>query len=114
MLTGVAGIGVPSTSRQSSYEEYRRVRLEYLNCCLRVVKLRWPDALDVVGFATESDRGVRGSEDAAYLDARGWSAADQEDAKRLQKNLGILVSPDMLRAHVSEYPPPESQRTKQA
>lgn len=94
--------------RTIAYEHYREVRREYLNCCLRVAKLKWPDALDIVGFATESGREAHGSEDAAYLDARVWSDADQQDAKLLQKNLGILVKPNMLEAHVSEYPPANS------
>jgi hypothetical protein len=102
-----------NVGRKVGYEHYRKVRQEFLQCCLRVVKLKWPDALDIVGFATESGREAHGSEDAAYLNARVWSAENDEDAKRLQKNLGILVSPNMLRAHVSEYPSPESDRARQ-
>jgi hypothetical protein len=49
-------------------------------------------------------REVHGSEDAGYLDARVWSEADQQNAMLLQKNLEILVNPNVLRAHVSEYP----------
>jgi hypothetical protein len=94
------------------YEHYRQVRREYLNCCLRVVKLKWPDALDIVGFATESGRDAHGSEDAAYLDAREWSDEAQEDAKQLQRNLGILVKPNMLQTHVAEYPTPEWERSR--
>jgi hypothetical protein len=90
--------------RTVAYEHYRKVRQEFLNCCMRVVKLKWPDALDIVGFATESGRDTHGSEDAAYLDAREWSEAAQEDAKVLQKKLGILVKPNLIRAHVAEYP----------
>jgi hypothetical protein len=95
-----------SVGRKVDYEHYRKVRQEFLNCCLRVVKLKWPDALDIVGFATESDRDAHGSEDAAYLNAREWSDAAQEEAKRLQRDLEILVKPNMLRAHVAEYPAP--------
>jgi hypothetical protein len=102
-----------NVGRKVGYGHYREVRREFLNCCLRVVKLKWPGALDIVGFSTESGRDVHGSEDAAYLDAREWSAADQEDAKRLQKSLGILVSPNMLRAHVAEYPAPESDEVRE-
>jgi hypothetical protein len=93
-----------NVGRRVDYAHYREVRQEFLNCCLRVVKLKWPDALDIIGFATESGREAHGSEDAAYLDARVWSEANQEDARRLQVNLGILVNPNMLRAHVAEYP----------
>ena len=86
------------------YEHYREVRTEYLNSCLSVVKLKWPDALDIVGFATESGRQERGSEDAAYLDAREWSDAAQEKAKRLQQDLAILVNPNMIAARVAGVP----------
>lgn len=90
--------------RTVAYEHYREVRQEFLNCCLRVVKLIWPDALDIVGFATESGRQEHGSEDAAYLDAREWSDAAQEHAKLLQTNLGILVKPNMIGVRAAEYP----------
>ena len=87
-----------------SYEHYREVRQAYLHCCLRVVKLKWPDARDIVGFTTESGRQERGSEDAAYLDARGWSPVDQEHARKVQDKLGILVKPNMIEVTLSEYP----------
>jgi hypothetical protein len=73
-----------NTGVKVEYEHYRQVRGEYLNCCLRVVKLKWPDALDIVGFATESGRDAHGSEDAAYLDVREWSDEAQEDAKQVR------------------------------
>jgi hypothetical protein len=87
-----------------SYEKYREVRQTFLNSCLRVVKAMRPDAVDIVGFATESGRQSLGSEDAAYLDARLWSQSEQEEAERLQRNLGILVKPNMIATRVSEYP----------
>jgi hypothetical protein len=90
--------------RSVSYERYREVRQEYLNSCIRVVKFKFPDALDIVGFATESGRREHGSEDAAYLDAREWTAAQNEDARLVQQRLQILVSPNRIKAHVAEYP----------
>lgn len=95
-----------SVGRRVAYERYRAIRQEFLNCCLRVVKLKWPDALDVVGFATESGRQAHGSEDAAYLDARIWTDQMQRDARTLQEKLEILVSPNMIATHISEYPKP--------
>ena len=89
------------------YEHDRKVRREFVNCCLPRRELKWPDALDVVGFATESARNAHGSEDAAYLDARDWSAAAQAEAARLQRDLEILVKPNMLETHVAEYPTQE-------
>ena len=57
---------------QPTYEDYRLIRKRHLEDCLGVVKVKWPDALDIVGFATESGRldVDHGSEDAGYLDGR--------------------------------------------
>jgi len=96
-----------NVGRKVAYEHYREIRQEYLKCCLRVVKLKWPDAMDILGFATESGRQEHGSEDAAYLDARGWSERDQEDAVVVQAKLKILTNPNMIRTRVAEYPAAE-------
>ena len=90
------------------YERYREGRRMYLHWCLRVVKALDPEAMDVVGFATESGRSELGSEDAAYLDARGWSQAAQEEAIAMQEKLGILVKPNMHMVRAWEYPPAPS------
>jgi hypothetical protein len=92
--------------RKVPYERYRAIRQEYLNCCLRVAKFKYPDTLDIVGFATESGRTTYGSEDGAYLDARNWSAAMQEDAKQLQQKLQIMLNPNKIKHHIAEYPKP--------
>lgn len=67
--------------------------------------MKYRDALDVVGIATES--GVdheRRSEDALYFDAREWSDEDDELARSYQRDLGILVGEQMFSRHVVEYP----------
>ena len=99
---------VPAAHRIGSGEpdeRYREVRRHYLEWCLRVVKMLRPEATDIVGFATESGRIDAGSEDAAYLDARSWSAADQEEAQVMQRKLGILVNANWYRVRAWEYPP---------
>jgi hypothetical protein len=58
--------------------------------------------VDIGGFASANGRDAHGPEDASYLDARRWSAEAQEDAKRIQKALGVLVHFTMLRARVAE------------
>jgi hypothetical protein len=83
------------------YREYRDVRRAYLDACCRVTKLEHPDALDIVGFATETARGAEGSEDAIYLDARVWT---KELEKELQRNLEILVRPTMIEGTEYEFP----------
>jgi len=82
----------------------REVRAGFLDACCRVVKLRYPDAEDIVGIATETGREAWGSEDAAYLDGRKWTKELEEDAKKLQSELGILVKPKFFRIHEKEYP----------
>ena len=87
------------------YDLYRERRRTYLSCCLSVTKLLHPEALDIVGFATESGRREIGSEDAAYLDARSWTAEDRDRAQTMQKELGILVRPNMVGVRAWEFPP---------
>lgn len=55
------------------YDEYRSVRRDYLEACCQVVKLDFPDALDIVGLATETSATHGRSEDAVYFDARQWT-----------------------------------------
>jgi hypothetical protein len=82
----------------------RKVRFAYLEACCKVVKLRYPDAEDIVGIATESGRGASGSEDVAYLDGRIWTKEMEEDTKKIQKELGILINPTKKYVHDKEYP----------
>lgn len=91
-----------------SYEENRSVRIKFLEACCRVVKLKYPDAVDIVGVATESGRMERegGSEDACYLDARIWTKENEHEAKELQSKLAILINPNFKPMHALEYPEP--------
>jgi hypothetical protein len=94
---------VPRDSERP-HDDYRRVRREYLEVCMRVAKLKCPDALDIVGIATETGLDDSRSEDAAYLDGRVWTAEHQEDAERLQKELELFVNPTIERSIEHEYP----------
>ena len=89
-----------------SYEVNRTARLEFLNACAMVTKLMWPDAREIVGFASESGQSPTGSrsEDAMYFDARQWTPEMQEEARRLQQQFRILVSADRIEFHEREYP----------
>jgi hypothetical protein len=91
--------------RGISYRDYRDGRRGYLEACCMVTKLMYPEALDIVGFATETDRGAEGSEDAIYLDARVWTKELEDEARRLQRNLEILVKPTMTEGTMYELPP---------
>jgi hypothetical protein len=106
-----------------SYEEYRDARRRFLDACLKVLKVVFPDALDIVGFATESGRTGPGSEDVAYFDAREWTSEEDAEARQLQKDLGILTNTTFFHGTDYEYPIdepryqeiklPGSQRNKQ-
>jgi hypothetical protein len=92
-------------SHDVEYRQYRDTRREYLGWCMQVTKLRFPEALDIVGFATETGRGSAGSEDAAYYDARSWVEEDRKQAMWLQQKLSILVTDRRLDRAESEYRP---------
>jgi hypothetical protein len=91
----------------ATYEEYRKGRGNLLEACLMVVKYKFPEALDIVGIASEPLRSSSGSsEDLLYLDAREWSAELNNEAAKLQKELRILTSATIFHAHEEEYPEP--------
>ena len=88
-----------------SYEENRMVRLKFLEICCQVVKLDYPDALDVVGFASETvANSANGrSEDAAYFDARQWNEEMAAQAARDKVSLKILTPPTTTMRKGTEY-----------
>ena len=89
----------------ATYEEYRKVRGSLLEACLMVVKHKFPEALDIVGIASEPLRSGSGSsEDLVYLDAREWSVEMDAEAAKLQKKLKILTSPNISYTHEKDYP----------
>ncbi|MEK7995527.1 MAG: SEC-C domain-containing protein [Planctomycetota bacterium] len=93
-----------------TYDEYREVRRNLLMILCHVTKLTCPDALDMVGLATETDisREVR-SEDALYVDLRGWNEEMAEQARDWQRHHNLLTNLTKFEGKVSEYPerPPE-------
>ena len=86
-------------------EEYRNVRRQFLEDCCLVTKLVFPDAKDIVGIATETDPSyLSRSEDSIYLDAREWTAEMNENAKLIQKELGILTKATEHHENAQEFP----------
>ncbi len=88
------------------YEQYREVRREFLGANCRVARLKCPQALDIVGIATESGRGPGGSEDIVYFDGRDWTESDRREALSLQKDLNILTHVTKFYGTEKEYPDP--------
>jgi hypothetical protein len=84
------------------------MRLKFLEICCQVVRLDYPDALDVVGFASEtvatSSEGR--SEDAAYFDARQWNDALAAQAAKDKVALKILTpsTTTILKGTEYDYP----------
>jgi hypothetical protein len=87
-----------------TYEEYREGRLKFLEACCMVAKLKFPEAEDVVGIATESGRGVKGTEDILYYDARVWTEDDAAEARSLQRDLNLLTEVTKVEGTEKEYP----------
>jgi hypothetical protein len=86
-------------------DEYRTVRLRFLEDCCTVAKLEYPSAKDIVGIATEAGthHDTR-SEDAIHYDARKWNAELESEAKMLQEKLEILAKPKRISGRIQEYP----------
>lgn len=91
-------------------EEYRRVRAHFLEALCLVTKVVFPDALDIVGFATETgaDETFR-SEDSLYLNARIWGEELEAHARALQAELGLLTNYSTHRGNAVEFPAPHTE-----
>lgn len=86
-------------------EQYREFRRMLLQAQCMVVKLRYPEARDIVGFATEPRDSIQRSEDLLYLDGRLWTPEMEAKAKDLQSKTGLLTElHEVHRETVYEYP----------
>ena len=96
----------------ASYEDYRAVRYELLECLCRVVKFKFPNAEDILGIATETGNAENRSEDAVYLDARDWTEELQAEAQSLHEELRLLSDTKMFKDTIKEFPdlPPKQGR----
>jgi hypothetical protein len=90
--------------KSATYEQNRIARRWFLEACALVTKLVHPDALDIVGFATESGEGTSRSEDSMHFDARVWTPEMEARARELQNEYQILTKPDLLKWTEKEYP----------
>lgn len=76
-----------------AYEEYREMRRLLLGNYCTITKLECPEAERIVGIATESGRGVAGSEDFVLYDATNWTEPEREHALKTRAEmieLGLL------------------------
>jgi SEC-C motif len=89
-----------------SYEDYREGRRYFLEACCLITKLMYPEALDIMGIATDAnpDFTAGRSEDAMYFDARNWTEEMQEEARSIQQDIGLLTNTTKHATTVREYP----------
>ena len=89
------------------YREYRELSLRTL-CC--ITKVEYPEAQDIVGFATETGLNTwNRSEDLIWMDVRQWSDEEQVHWKSVQKKTGFLTNSRMMESWVSEFPVPQAR-----
>ena len=89
------------------YEDYRLVRRRYLETYMQVLKVIYPNAKDIVGIATGPPDNEN-SEDLLYLDAKYWTAKDQQQAEILQRETGFLTQIKRFGGKVKTYPDVEA------
>jgi hypothetical protein len=95
-----------------SVNEYREMRRAVLESYCMALKYKFPDAEDIIGFATESGRGEYGSEDLIYLDAREWTEESQETAKEFHDEIGLLKTVNQFATKEYEFPVEKAKKRK--
>jgi hypothetical protein len=87
-----------------SYEEYRQARRHCLGEYFQAVKVRYPEAKDIVGIGPGPPEDEDSAEDLLYLDARVWTEEHKREAERLQRETGFLIKTIRHEAKVKTYP----------
>ena len=89
-----------------SEEEYRNLRIKYLEAYSMSVKVFYPKAKDIIGIATENELMSKEyiSKDVMYINGRQWNEKKQKEAKWLCKELKIFTNPEKKIIHSSEFP----------
>lgn len=87
-----------------SDEEYRKIRFRVLSDYCVVTKLKFPDAIHIVGIASEAGLPPQRSEDFIYMDASHWTAKDEAKAKEIQERFGFLRKVKREATREYEYP----------
>ena len=97
---------LPKLAKQTD-DEYREIRRELLVTLCCITKVVRPEALDIIGLATETgiDMETR-SEDALSLDARYWTEELEAQARVAQEKSGLLTNLKTFQDKVAEFPIP--------
>ena len=99
-------------SENQQINEYREMRRDILQSYCMVIKYKFPDAQDIVGFATESGRREYGSEDLIYLDAREWTEENQATAQNFHDEIGLLKTTNRFAEKEFEFPVEKTKKRK--
>src|SRR5262249_23530258 len=87
-----------------SPENLRLARRNLLEMLCMAAKLQFPEAQDVVGYATDPGPEAGRREEALYFDMRNWTEADRAEAERLREKLGLLKKLERFDNDFREYP----------
>jgi hypothetical protein len=91
-----------------SHDEYRAFRNDFLENLCDVVIVKYPDATDVVGIATEPKGTTSRSLDIVYADARKMTAADRASAQAFADCYEVLQNGTMSFGTEYDYPDPRN------
>jgi len=87
-----------------SDQEYRNIRVRILSEYCLVTKLKFPEAIHIVGIASEAGLPPQRSEDFVYMNASRWTAKDEAKAKQIQERFGFLRRVKREATREYEYP----------
>ena len=83
---------------------YWQVRRQVLEAYCMVLKVLFPEALDLVGVATEPGEATARSQDVIYIDARDWTPEMQAQAEDLHAKGVLKNTRPIQRSTILEYP----------
>lgn len=84
--------------------DYREIRMNLLYSYCLVLKKEFTEAQDIIGIATEPGNEELRSEDLVFYDARNWTVEIENEAIRLQQELGLLNKMQKFKSQENEYP----------
>ena len=88
------------------YDDYRSRRLEFLTICTTLIRLERPGAGAYVGIAMGHPGTGENSEDLLLLTDEAFTPMLQEEARRYQRDFGLLANLKEVRSREREYPSP--------
>jgi hypothetical protein len=89
-------------------KQYREVRQNLLAHLVEVVRLRYPQATEVVGIATATGRDAFTSQDICWLDGRLFTDEDLANVEAMAAKSGFLTRTVRSEHTYFQYPNPRS------